>query len=292
MSPLYTGKTLALSAVTQRSDRDCAAFLNAKRVVLKLDSQIQPLEGRTGDITAPDTSTTTLIHTEDTSDSEVLALEQPRAYTQGLGEEILSEDPISVSELITLSNLNTDIYKSIANWYDKDDFFRLIIKDPTAYRNFNVNSSLIFLKSNGKRTLCIPDIKINSQRVCKMIISHAHSILAYVGPSKTNTYLRDSVWWKEMGSDILAFCKSCTTCKMSKPNNQSPYRKVETLDIPSRPWEMIGIDFIGPLPESENLNGKFDMLMVIIDHLTSMVHLLPTRQSYHAKDIAEVIFDR
>lgn len=31
--------------------------------------------------------------------------------------------------------------------------------------------------------------------------------------------------------------------------------------------------------------------MVVIDHLTSMVHLIPTRQTYKAKDVAEAMFD-
>lgn len=95
-----------------------------------------------------------------------------------------------------------------------------------------------------------------------------------------------------MNRDVQEFCRTCTICKASKPNNYPPYGLLQTLEVPTRPWEMIGIDFVGPLPESENLNGKFDMLLVIIDHLTSMVHLAPTKQTYRAKDIAEVLFDR
>jgi hypothetical protein len=52
------------------------------------------------------------------------------------------------------------------------------------------------------------------------------------------------------------------------------------------------VDFVGPLPESSNLNGTFDMIMLAICHLTSLVHLIPTKQTYRAKDIAEVMFDR
>ncbi len=66
---------------------------------------------------------------------------------------------------------------------------------------------------------------------------------------------------------------------------------VKTLPVPRRPWQSIGIDFVGPLPESHTRNGNFDMICVIIDHLTSMVHLVPTRQTYGARQIAEVIFD-
>ena len=57
-----------------------------------------------------------------------------------------------------------------------------------------------------------------------------------------------------------------------------------------RPWQAIGVDFDGPLPSSSNRNGS-SIICVIIDHLTSMVHLVPTRQNYKAKDIAEVLFE-
>lgn len=94
-----------------------------------------------------------------------------------------------------------------------------------------------------------------------------------------------------MVQDVHAFCDTCTLCKATKPNNHAPYGQLQTLEVPTCPWETIGVDFIGPLPESENLNGTFDMLLVIIDHLTSMIYLVPTKQNYQAKDIAEVLFN-
>ena len=53
----------------------------------------------------------------------------------------------------------------------------------------------------------------------------------------------------------------------------------------------IGVDFVGPLPESSNRTGRYDMICVVIDLLTSMVHLVPTKQTYRATDIAELMFE-
>ncbi|QRV95891.1 Transposon Tf2-1 polyprotein [Ceratobasidium sp. AG-Ba] len=63
------------------------------------------------------------------------------------------------------------------------------------------------------------------------------------------------------------------------------------MPIPSYSWQSIGVDFVGPLPESETRYGAFDMITTVTDNLTRMVHLTPTRQDYTAKDIAEVIFE-
>lgn len=62
------------------------------------------------------------------------------------------------------------------------------------------------------------------------------------------------------------------------------------LPVPQRPWEAVGIDFVGPLPPSENRDGSFDSITVIIDLLTSMVHLVPSRTTYDARNIAELVF--
>ena len=93
-----------------------------------------------------------------------------------------------------------------------------------------------------------------------------------------------------MVSNVTAFCASCTTCQRSKPPNQKPYGLLNPLPVPAKPWEAIGIDFVGPLPESKDRDGEYDSITVIIDLLTAMVHLVPSRSNYTAKDIAELMF--
>ncbi len=88
-----------------------------------------------------------------------------------------------------------------------------------------------------------------------------------------------------------SYCKSCVTCKWTKDNTQKPYSLLHPLNPPSYPWEIIRIDFIDFLPESSNRNGTFDMLTVIIDKLTGMVHLVPSHMNYKAKEVAELIFE-
>ena len=50
-----------------------------------------------------------------------------------------------------------------------------------------------------------------------------------------------------MVSDTKAFCETCSTCKQSKLNNQKPYGLLNPLAVPTKPWESIGMDFVGPL---------------------------------------------
>lgn len=116
-------------------------------------------------------------------------------------------------------------------------------------------------------------------------------LLAHLGANKTADYLRDHVWWKDMISDIKAFCKTCIICKQSKPSNQKPYGLLNPLSIANYPWESIGVDFIGPLPESKNRDGTFDSITMIICLLTAMVHLIPSCINYTARQMAELMFE-
>lgn len=175
--------------------------------------------------------------------------------------------------------------------YVEDKFFELIVQRPDEFKNFEVKDDLVFIKTEGRKLLCIPRVLIEGRSAQEIIISHAHSILAHLGTYKTITYLRDHVWWRDLNSDVQRYCETCEVCKRSKPPNKKPYGLLNPLSVPTRPWEAIGIDFMGPLPDSKNRDGTFDMITVIIDLLTGMVHVVPSRQNFKAKQIAELIFE-
>jgi hypothetical protein len=110
----------------------------------------------------------------------------------------------------------------------------------------------------------VPDIKVQDRRLQEMVISQAHSLLAHHGAWKILTYLQDHVWWKTMVKDILTYCESCTTCQQSKSSNQQPYGLLNSLTVPSYPWEAIGINFVGLLPLSKNRDDEYNLVTVVI----------------------------
>jgi hypothetical protein len=56
------------------------------------------------------------------------------------------------------------------------------------------------------------------------------------------------------------------------PLNLPPPGKLQPLPIPSRPWESIGMDFLGSLLKSEMGD---DMILAVIDRLTLIAHFIP-----------------
>ena len=193
--------------------------------------------------------------------------------------------------LLAQGRMGIDLMSELQGRYNEDPFFRTILDKPKEFRNFEAKEQLIYLKKDDRRVLCIPKVLIKGRSAREIVISEAHSMLAHLGSNKTLDYLRDFVWWKDLVSDVKAYCETCHTCKTSKPSNQKPYGLLNPLSVPTYPWESIGVDFVGPLPESGNRDGFFDSITVVICLLTSMVHLIPSRTNYNASQIAELMFE-
>lgn len=182
-----------------------------------------------------------------------------------------------------------DALNAIREGYADGKQFGPIIKNPEYFPNYSIIKGLLYMKDNNETVLCIPDSTIGEYNVRSLLIAHAHSILTHQGYKKTYAYMRESVWWKNMAKQVESFCRACTSCAASKQSTQHPYGLLKPLQVPKFPWSQIGIDFVGPLPTSKTLYGEFDTICVVVDHLTSMTHLIATRQDYTACDIAEAL---
>ena len=88
-----------------------------------------------------------------------------------------------------------------------------------------------------------------------------------------------------MSHDIESYCKTCGICATSKDANNKPTGLLHSLPIPDRPCQSIGLDFMGPLPKSNN----FDYQLVVIEQLTSQVHLVPTMMMVTTRGIMWLI---
>ena len=88
-----------------------------------------------------------------------------------------------------------------------------------------------------------------------------------------------------MAQDIESFWMSCGACTTSKDANSKPRCLLHSWPVPDRPWQSIGMNFLGPLLQSNN----FDYLLVIIGQLMSQVHLVLTTTTVTAKGVAWII---
>jgi hypothetical protein len=128
----------------------------------------------------------------------------------------------------------------------------------------------------------------NQSNIRLMLIEAIHEMLGHAGTDKTWSKLRKSVYWPLMYDDVKGYCQTCDTCQRNKQSTTKPAGPARTMPIPSRPWESIAIDFMGPF----NTSNGFKNIMVIQDRFSSSIIIEPLPDKYAAKDVADVMFKR
>jgi transposase InsO family protein len=87
---------------------------------------------------------------------------------------------------------------------------------------------------------------------------------------------------------IEDYVRGCQTCAATKPELRKPAGLLHPLPIPERPWQVISIDFVGPLPRTPD---HFDMILVVVDKFSKMAHFIATTSHATAKHTAKLLLE-
>ncbi len=88
-----------------------------------------------------------------------------------------------------------------------------------------------------------------------------------------------------MHKDIKRYYQGCVGCQTSKPTNKAPIGFVQSTES-VRPWEVLGVDLMGPLPRSPR--GNTDVFL-IVDYFSKYVAVFGLK-SAKARPVAEHMF--
>ena len=166
---------------------------------------------------------------------------------------LASESGTNGQSLCTHVEREFNLVQIMHRSYCKDPLFAKIMTHPEAHLRFGIRDQLIWMKSQmGRDVVCIPQgAFLRGRKLVKVILDQAHSTIGHFGQFHTSRYIQRYYWWPSMGTNIELFCSSCPSCQVMKDSNQKPSGLLHSLPIPDRPWQSIGMDFMGPLPTSE-----------------------------------------
>ncbi|THG94498.1 hypothetical protein EW026_g6987 [Hermanssonia centrifuga] len=181
-------------------------------------------------------------------------IEAPTPETGRASLEMMAPPELEHNSFINLLKEQSDGYyvpDAVRGRYKEDPFFATIVKEPRQFKNFELANGLLVLREKGVSRLCIPNVMVNERNI------------------------RERACLVEIyGTDVRKYCETCSTCKRSKPDNQKPYGLLNPLPVPGNPWEAIGIDFVGPLPISED--RFYDGLAHLWNNLEGCKHKFAT----------------
>jgi hypothetical protein len=75
----------------------------------------------------------------------------------------------------------------------------------------------------------------------------------HLGFQKTLEKIRETFYWPLMYSDVKHYVSSCKICNSKKGPKQPPTGLMQPIEVGER-FEQLGVDFVGPLPETRNGN--------------------------------------
>ena len=168
------------------------------------------------------------------------------------------------------------------------DYKKLLDSGPREFKKslqeWNYENGLLFYR--GK--IYIP--KSTDDHLRRRIVQIHHDLPSAGHPGRWKTYelVSRNYWWPGMSIFVKNYVTGCDMCQRMKNRPQQPFGPLMPNEVPQGPWEIITIDLITQLPES---NG-FNAICVIVCRLLKRAHFLPIRNNFLSKDLAQLLFDR
>jgi transposase InsO family protein len=144
-------------------------------------------------------------------------------------------------------------------------------------QDWEEHNGLVFYKGR----LYIPkdtDLRRKILRKC-----HDSQLTGHPGQHGTLELVSQLYWWPSMTTFVRKYVAGCDTCQRHKPARH-PRALLQPHEVPEGPWQTVGVDLITGLPKV----GKYDAIVVYIDHYSKQVHALPTTADVDAEGIADI----
>ncbi len=121
---------------------------------------------------------------------------------------------------------------------------------------------------------------------------HDDPLAGHFGIEKTRKLVARKYYWPTFQRNVETYVKGCDVCLASKAVRHKHYGDLQSLPVLTHQWKDLSMAFVIGLPISTNLKGKsYDLILVIIDRPTKMVHYEPIKVIIDAPGLAEVIIN-
>ncbi|XP_055605869.1 uncharacterized protein LOC129754038 [Uranotaenia lowii] len=155
---------------------------------------------------------------------------------------------------------------SADDWYD--EVVAKIVDNPDDYVDFRLEHDVLFKYVAGKeepRDTQYDWKKVPPPHERPQIIQDGHDNAMHLGFEKTLSRIRQHYFWPKMTSEIRNHVSRCTVCKESKAPNIACAPQMGERRLTRHPWQIIALDFIGPLPRSRKQNQYILSFKALLD---------------------------
>lgn len=177
---------------------------------------------------------------------------------------------------VTADALSRSVEHVTIDDLDYEELKGKIINDRIKYKNFRVTEDRIYKIVSTKDSDARFHWKYLPPKQERLdFIREAHDS-SHFGRFKTLKKLQEKYYWPAMEENVRRYCQGCDTCKATKHPNTNRKPLMGKQKVASVPWQIISVDFVGPLPRSKNGNS---VLLVVTDLFSKFVVVQPLREA-------------
>ena len=100
---------------------------------------------------------------------------------------------------------------------------------------------------------------------------HDHPLGGHFGVKRTQKKIAGRFYWKTLYEDVARYVRECVPCQTVKANRMADKAPVGQIEPPTEPFELVSLDFVGPLPRHED----FTYILTMIDHFSGWCIAVP-----------------
>ena len=117
--------------------------------------------------------------------------------------------------------------------------------------------------------------------------NHDHPLAGHPGVKRTKDLILVKYYWPTLRKDVEKYVAGCDKCQKNKSISKASKTPLQPNEIPQNPWEIISVDIIGPLPESQGKNA----ILTVVDRFSKMIRLFPISTEITARGVATIFQD-
>ena len=183
----------------------------------------------------------------------------------------------------------------------EDQYSKIIerIEDPTDVNQVQINDKTYRMKQG---TLKVHEerqsttfnywrgVVPNDQDIKTQLLREIHAVpyAGQQGYTRTLEVTKQFFYWVNMTTEVRQFVLDCPLCQVKKGSHLKPGGTLMPLDLPSRKWDHVAIDFVvGLLVQQE-----YDTILTVVDKATKMCHFIPCKEKISAKEVAQLYWQQ
>ena len=164
-------------------------------------------------------------------------------------------------------------------WYNS--LLHEVSTNPQSHTSYRIERELLYknlcrkrnvLGSGSKCKIVVPE----NQRISVIDQCHSPPLCGHCGFHKTLERVQRDYYWPKLNSQVRDFVRNCEICKAIKPVNHIRKAPMGNFREALRPWHIVYLDFVGPLPRSKAGNAH---ILTVVDSFSKFVHAHPLREA-------------